>query len=805
MIVFSGSGKPGGRDLVLPLGPLDPGKLANLSATLANIRGNGGTPLDQYLKQGADLLLTAREGQLGYGTYRLLVVTDGEADQPKLVDALVPDVLSRGVGIDVVGVAMDGQIALAKRANSYRTAGDEAALRAAVGQTFAEVSAKAGDEAAADFALVSALPDGAATQLIDALARAKAGKVGDAPPPDAPGALNVIGGGGAAPHQHRSTVQRRHKRPQRDPLHLHRHSRPAHHPDLRRRHRDPRQDAGLEVMQTVVKWLAMAVVWLVVIGGGILAWRLMVAPQRQEAADLVTAKSEFAQVLAEARTGGLLQEEPTLQADATSADYRQTTERLRRSLTSGTPFRANLLPVRLALDAFSGYAPLRSDEFRNDLALAGIELTLADDAADYDKRLATLASGETPVAVFTADAILKASAKLGTSPATIVLVIDETVGADAMVAYETAAADLDALNDPATRIVLTPDSPSETLARVVLANFALPKLRNDPFEPADGAADVLAKLKATSPTEKKAFVLWEPFLSKALEDERVRVLIDSGDFRGYVVDVLVMQRAWLLDHKDAAADVARAFLRASYRMRRQGAAAMVKADAAKSGEPVTDAQAERMAAGIDWKGTQANFAAFGLLGDDAPASLKESPPMPRILRGLVDVLTRTGGLDRDPTDERPEIFYDDKLLARLLREGFHPGVQRGEDETIADAAEVQALSPVDWQRLQPVGTLQVGRLTFGRGSDAITGVSAASLDALAATLGRFPPYYLTVVGNALDLSNPADAALAQQRADAAVAYLAKGGVDPRRLRATVAQGDAAGATVATFKVGQLPY
>ena len=558
-------------------------------------------------------------------------------------------------------------------------------------------------------------------------------------------------------------------------------------------------------MQNAVKWLALVVVWLVVIGGGVLAWRLMVAPKRHEAADLKTAKSEYAQVLAEARTGGLLQEEPTLQADATSADYRQTTERLRRSLTSGTPFRADLLPLRLALDAFSGYAPLRSDEFRSDLALAGIDLTLVDDAADYDRRLATLQSGETPVAVFTADALLKASAKLGQSPATIVLVIDETVGADAMVAYQSAAADLDALNDSATRIVLTPDSPSETLARVVLANFALPKLTTDPFEPADGAADVLAKLKATSPNEKKAFVLWEPFLSKALEDERVKVLIDSGDFRGYVVDVLVMQRDWLIKHPDAAADVARAFLRASYRLRRQGAAAMVKADAAKSGEPVTDAQAERMAAGIDWKGTQANYAAFGLLGGDAPAALKQSPPMPRILRGLVDVLTRTGGLARDPTEGKPEMLYDGELLRRLRDGGFHPGVQRGEDERVADTAQVQALTPDDWQRLQPVGTLQVGRLVFPSGSATISPVSAVALDELAETLRRFPPYYLTVVGNARDLSLQADAEVAQKRAEAAVRELESRGVDGRRMRATVAQGDNAGATVATFKVGQLPY
>ena len=206
VIVFGGRGKPGGRDEILPLGPLNPQKLADLAATLAQLRGNGGTPLDRYLKTGADALLAQRQTQLGYGTYRLLVVTDGEADKPKLVDAVVPDVLSRGVGIDVVGVAMNDRITLAERANSYRTAGDEAALRRAVGQVFAEVAAGRGDAAAAegDFALLAGLPDGAAQQFLGALTRAKPGNVGDAPPPPpasgepspAGGALDPASGGG---------------------------------------------------------------------------------------------------------------------------------------------------------------------------------------------------------------------------------------------------------------------------------------------------------------------------------------------------------------------------------------------------------------------------------------------------------------------------------------------------------------------------------------------------------------------------------------------------------------------------------
>ena len=51
-----------------------------LNGAIDSITSQGGTPLGEYMKQGADALLEARKKQFGYGTYRLLVVTDGEAN-----------------------------------------------------------------------------------------------------------------------------------------------------------------------------------------------------------------------------------------------------------------------------------------------------------------------------------------------------------------------------------------------------------------------------------------------------------------------------------------------------------------------------------------------------------------------------------------------------------------------------------------------------------------------------------------------------------------------------------------------------
>ena len=61
--------------------------------------------------------------------------------------------------------------------------------------------------------------------------------------------------------------------------------------------------------------------------------------------------------------------------------------------------------------------------------------------------------------------------------------------------------------------------------------------------------------------EHKAFVLWEPFVSKALQERpEARVLVDSSQFKGYIVDVLVAQQKWLRDHPAEARVVVQSYL-----------------------------------------------------------------------------------------------------------------------------------------------------------------------------------------------------------------------------------------------------
>src|SRR4029453_1067165 len=122
----------------------------------------------------------------------------------------------------------------------------------------------------------------------------------------------------------------------------------------------------------------------------------------------------------------------------------QLAKKLKDATGSASHYKDELV---LAADSFSGYCVLRSEVFKQELRDRGIKLRVEDDKADYTARLDALRAGKVQLAAFTIDSLITAGARAGDFPATIVLVIDETQGADAIVAYEKAVGSIQDLND----------------------------------------------------------------------------------------------------------------------------------------------------------------------------------------------------------------------------------------------------------------------------------------------------------------------------------------------------------------------
>ena len=172
--------------LVFPRGnwvyPLGPRKESMLAGAIDSIQAGGSTPLGDYMKRGADVLLSARRKQFGYGTYRLLVVTDGEASDRRKVEDFTPDIISRGITIDCIGVEMASRHTLATKVHSYRNANDPESLKQAISEVFAEVAsgdaAQTGEDA---FELIADLPEATASAMLKSLSTSGNQPIGESP------------------------------------------------------------------------------------------------------------------------------------------------------------------------------------------------------------------------------------------------------------------------------------------------------------------------------------------------------------------------------------------------------------------------------------------------------------------------------------------------------------------------------------------------------------------------------------------------------------------------------------------------
>jgi outer membrane protein OmpA-like peptidoglycan-associated protein len=505
------------------------------------------------------------------------------------------------------------------------------------------------------------------------------------------------------------------------------------------------------------KWVVLAFIWLIVLGVGAMGYRWIFVP-RQAAQQ---AESEAKQ--------------KQKKIDDTSADAHYKTK------------------FNLNIDSFSGYAVFRSDEFRNELSSRGIKCNLVDDQADYGKRLKALQSGETQMAVFTLDALIKGNAELGgDSPAVVVSIIDETKGADALIAYRTIP-NIDALNDPEMKIYMTGDSPSETLTRVLMANFSLDRLKPSQFVKLNGAREVYEEYRRSKPGEKKAFALWEPFVSKMLDNPDYKAIVNSGRFRGYIVDVLVVSRDFLIKNEEVVRQVVESYYRANFTLTNRET--LVLADSKLTGDPVGEASAKRVADGISWKNTQENYAHFGLTQGTGYQHIED------MIVNLNGVLIKTGAIASDPTKGQPNRLYYDKIIRSLFERNFHPGIQP--EELRQDKALV-ALGDKQWKELVPVGTLQVPRLVFARGGANLTTASEQTLADLVNTMKSWPQYYLIVRGHCSKEGDiEANRLLAQQRAQSTVDWLVSHGIDRNRVKADTSEPN--GSTTVAFIVGQLAY
>jgi Mg-chelatase subunit ChlD len=121
---------------LIALGTVD---RAALTAAVEQIRAGGGTPLGEAIRLGYRALTQQAAGQLGYGEYHLVVVTDGEAtgEDPRIaVDQLIAD---SPVVLHTIGFCIGDDHSLNQPGRTvYRAADNPRALAQGLSDVLAE-------------------------------------------------------------------------------------------------------------------------------------------------------------------------------------------------------------------------------------------------------------------------------------------------------------------------------------------------------------------------------------------------------------------------------------------------------------------------------------------------------------------------------------------------------------------------------------------------------------------------------------------------------------------------------------------
>ncbi len=467
--------------------------------------------------------------------------------------------------------------------------------------------------------------------------------------------------------------------------------------------------------------------------------------------------------------------------------------------------------VNLAADSFSGYCILRSAQLAKRLSKQGIKLTVEDDGADYEKRLKSLSRGDVDMAVFPVNSLIQCGADMDEFPVSIVYMIDETKGADAIIANKSSLANISDLNTADARIVLTPNSPSEFMSRVMIASFNLPDFPEKKWMiEEDGSADVYKRFRGDSTKKPVAYAMWEPDVSRALKDKGAHVLMDSSRLKGYIVDVLVVRREFLINNYDAVKTLVEDYARTVYANQTK-MVEMVLNDADITGCKMSRTEAEQIVKGIEWKNTLENYAHFGLKDNTSFENIED------MIMKITNVLVKTGTFDSDPLEGTVSSLYFNQILKGMIENNFHPGrnisvltdMDLGEsDEILRETRKLSKLTPSQWNSLVQVGELNVKPINFGRGTSRVNVKSRHDLVELVEILKSWPQYYLTVTGRVRLGGNEQEALkLAKARADAAVAVLVDNGITSDRIRsfAKIAKSNSSSAQSVSFILSQFPY
>ncbi|MDM8554131.1 phosphate ABC transporter substrate-binding/OmpA family protein [Desulfococcaceae bacterium HSG7] len=439
--------------------------------------------------------------------------------------------------------------------------------------------------------------------------------------------------------------------------------------------------------------------------------------------------------------------------------------------------------IRLALDNWIGYFPLRSTEMKNLMRRSGWNLICEDDNADYDKRMARLQSGEIELAVATVDSFILNSAPHH-FPGIIIMVIDESAGGDAILARKDRVASLDALkglND--IKVAFTPNSPSHHFAKAVADHFNAPELLpQDKLRIETGGSSAACEKLIKGQTD--IAICWEPDVSRALAKKDIVKLIGTEDTERLIVDILIAGRDFAQKHPEVIKILLSNYFKALKKYRDHPD---LLSEQVKETTDLNEKSVESMLKGVNWANFNANcenwfgITSFGGFANEGLIATIDS---------TIKILINSGDFSQSPIpDDDPYRLTNSSFLETLFTQGVtgftRPKPQSSASNVNSIEARFGTLSDAEWKKLKEVGTLKVDPIVFQHGTTELDIIAKKVVDNAVTRLEHYPNFRMVIKGHTGTRGDSDEnQRLSQERAQAVARYLTVVfNVDPNRLRA----------------------
>lgn len=453
--------------------------------------------------------------------------------------------------------------------------------------------------------------------------------------------------------------------------------------------------------------------------------------------------------------------------------------KFRRSTTDAKHIKGK---ITIGIDSWVGYFPLCSPKLKSMMRSNGYLVECVDDGADYNQRMKRLKRKKYNFAVATVDSFL-INGKNHDFPGSIIMVIDESKGGDAIIANKFKFPTLDSLKNPDAdyKVAFTPQSPSEHLLKSISAHFDIPRIKNSTRwrVETDGSEEALKKLKDG---DVDIAVLWEPNVSKALENNKFSKLLGTEDTRNLIVDILIASNDTLSNRPEMIKILLNNYFRTLKYYQKNPE--ILNKDVV-SATKIKKNQVSKMLKGVGFVNLYDNSTKwFGIAG----SSTKSEEGLINTIQSTVDTLIDTKSLKKSPIPEgNPYILQTKSFIENLYNSGINITIKGSKIQKNSNQQGngFNELTESQWQQLRDVGTLKIRPITFKSGTSEIDFSGQEKLSKAIKSLNHYPNFRVVVHGHTgLRGNRVANLNLSEVRAKAVRNYIiTELGMGPNRLRA----------------------